>query len=515
MYDPKGRSSEAEKRSVVGDGGVGWRMRALKRMKERSREENRSLREIAEERGLSLEQLAQESSRSSEKQRFRGPHRSYLDDVRSERSKMRRPRFEGSGFARKETKRNVSETKRETDTSASIYNKFPNDGSFLQMASKMLAGDSEVSKDAPKNEKEETNAGLDNASIADQLRKQLQSGKPLETTHLRAGKGKALEYSHLKSAARHEVHLRVDGSKGNQKRSHFKKRFRNEDEDDIDKTLAQNISRKRNFNFREDLDADNEYDYDVGIDLFSKKAKKHSKHRNSKSKRPMQTLQDRCRFCFESGHIPKHLILSIGTAAYLRVPDSGALNSDHCMIVPLEHIPSTRETEENTWTEIRNFKKAFIQMQNQQNRDVIFLETALNLKDHERHAWIECIPVEHIVFEKAPIYFKKAIDDATADWSQHHAKRCIETGNRGLRGSIPERFPYFHVEFNLSNGFVHVIDDETEFDPLLGRRVLISLLGRPAEDMFKKTEQESMEAQNRQVHRFLEKWHPFDWTLQL
>ena len=54
---------------------------------------------------------------------------------------------------------------------------------------------------------------------------------------------------------------------------------------------------------------------------------------------------------------------------------------------------------------------------------------------------------------------------------------------QGLRGSIPANFPYFHVEFNLTKGFVHVIDDETKFDPHFGRSIMIGLLDLPAEDM--------------------------------
>ena len=54
---------------------------------------------------------------------------------------------------------------------------------------------------------------------------------------------------------------------------------------------------------------------------------------------------------------------------------------------------------------------------------------------------------------------------------------------QGLRGSIPPNFPYFHVELNLVKGYVHVIDDESRFDPLFGRSILISLLGLPEEEM--------------------------------
>ncbi|KAM7277519.1 hypothetical protein ACFE04_019385 [Oxalis oulophora] len=56
-----------------------------------------------------------------------------------------------------------------------------------------------------------------------------------------------------------------------------------------------------------------------------------------------------------------------------------------------------------------------------------------------------------------------AIDEAEDELSQHNAKKLIATSGKSLRGSIPINFPYFHVEFGLIKGFVHVIDDETQF----------------------------------------------------
>ena len=53
---------------------------------------------------------------------------------------------------------------------------------------------------------------------------------------------------------------------------------------------------------------------------------------------------------------------------------------------------------------------------------------------------------------------------------------------QGLRGSIPANFPCFHVEFNLTKGFVHVIDDEAKFSQF-GRGIMIGLLDLPAEDI--------------------------------
>jgi hypothetical protein len=55
------------------------------------------------------------------------------------------------------------------------------------------------------------------------------------------------------------------------------------------------------------------------------------------------------------------------------------------------------------------------------------METAKRLQDARSHAVVECVPVPPIVAAKAPLYFKKGIDDAESEWSQHHAKRWIDT----------------------------------------------------------------------------------------
>ena len=34
------------------------------------------------------------------------------------------------------------------------------------------------------------------------------------------------------------------------------------------------------------------------------------------------------------------------------------------------------------------------------------------------------------------------------EWSQHESKRCIDTKQNPIRRSVPEHFPYFHVEFS-------------------------------------------------------------------
>ncbi len=46
---------------------------------------------------------------------------------------------------------------------------------------------------------------------------------------------------------------------------------------------------------------------------------------------------------------------------------------------------------------------------------------------------------------------------------------------------VPKNFAYFHVEFGLSVGFIHVIDDEQEFPRTFGADVVAGVLEIPGE----------------------------------
>jgi hypothetical protein len=82
------------------------------------------------------------------------------------------------------------------------------------------------------------------------------------------------------------------------------------------------------------------------------------------------------------------------------------------------------------------------------------------------------------------IAFFQAIDEAEEEWSQHEMKKLITTSaSRNLRQVIPENFACFHVEFGLDRGFVHVIDDESNFSAGFGLSVIRGMLELPEEDM--------------------------------
>ncbi|KAL5702022.1 hypothetical protein ACHQM5_027293 [Ranunculus cassubicifolius] len=209
------------------------------------------------------------------------------------------------------------------------------------------------------------------------------------------------------------------------------------------------------------------------------------------------TQEERCQFCFESPTRSKHLTVSIGNFAYLMLPPCKPLVQGHCYILPLQHESATRNVDNNVWEDIRNFKKC------------------LGLSQQLRHCIVECIPLPSELASEAPLYFKKAIDEAEDEWSQHNAKKLIDTSEKGLLGSIPKNFPYFHVEFGLDKGFVHVIDNEKDFNPNLGLNVIRGMLELSEEDIYRRRQFESVEVQRKAVASFAQEWEPFDWTRDL
>ncbi|MCO5582118.1 hypothetical protein L7F22_036008 [Adiantum nelumboides] len=227
------------------------------------------------------------------------------------------------------------------------------------------------------------------------------------------------------------------------------------------------------------------------------------------------TQEERCQFCFNNQARPKDLTISIANSCYLMLPPSEPLVDGHCLLVPTHHEGSSRNMEEDVWEELRNYKECLLQMFAKQGRDVLFMETVINLAQQRRHYLVECIPLPPDKAKQAPFYFKKAIEEAEDEWSQHDAKKLIDTSVKGLWGSIPKNFPYFHVEFGLHAGYVHVIDNERDFRRDFGRNVVIGMLKLPEEEMHRRRKQQTSDQLKKAALDFRKHWAPFDWTIML
>lgn len=295
---------------------------------------------------------------------------------------------------------------------------------------------------------------------------------------------------------------------------------------EYDANLARNIAKAARFKGKE-LDVDDEYDNDGGLDMYEKKRGRGRAPEAEAARAKAAAVADyqraarqgsQCVFCFDNPGKPRHLHISYAVKSYLMLPEMGRLVPGHALVVPMAHGGSGRSVDEDVADEMRNFKKCLLKMHAAAGRSVVFMETHLGGGIGQgKHCVIEAVPLPPSAAASAPMYFRKAIDEAESEWSTHAAKRCIPTGGSaaGLRAAIPAHFPYFHVEFGLRDGFVHVIDEPEKWNPHFGRDVLIGLLDLPGEWTRARVRRPSAPEQAAAVKEFSAAWAPHDWTKQL
>ena len=342
--------------------------------------------------------------------------------------------------------------------------------------------------------------------------------------------------------------------------------------DDYEKNFFENVAGDKRYKGSKtererDEAVDDEYDNDLGLEMYEKRDKKQSGAKQQEKARQRQVAEYErskkklasCALCLDNPRKPlKHLHVAYGNHAYLMLPASGRLVPGHCVIAPIAHCRSSRACDEQAWEEMRNFKKCLTKMFTAQGKEACFLETCVGngsggsgagdvvqvggglgsrfetsgrpidrstagarggfgfggAGGSSSHGFVECVPIPSRVSANAPMYFKKAIDESESEWSTHAGKRCLSTAPpKGLRQSIPESFPYFHVEFNMRGGFAHVVDDETRWNRDFGRDVLVGLLGLQTENAKKRALAPAV--LKREMDAFLDAWEPVDWTKQL
>lgn len=543
--------------SLVGDGGASWRLKALKRAEEQAAREGRRLEEVVQERWGSLDILAdygaprraaaprahlhairnRKQGPDNEKQNVadseserdykKNTSRDYLRDVTLRHSDMKAPKVRDSlSWGKRKNQNNPAKDA----GNISAANKFSNDGNFMQEFLRKQGNGTGISGSRTNHD-----GNVDSELVASEKNKPSEAATMLkESSSTNQLAAKALQ---LRLKGKHEeadkLMVEVESMKVSQSTGDHASKQQNvegrsryvvhditmqkrKDDDDTDKHLARRILHNKQYSVSGQ--ADDEYDYEDDPSRKSRRKGGGNDQKASGNKdlaRRILTQQERCLFCFENPNRPKHLVVAIANFTYLMLPQWQPIVPGHCCILPMQHESATRTIDNNVWDEIRNFKKCLIMMFAKQNKELVFLETVMGLAQQRRHCLIECIPLPQEIAKQAPVYFKKAIDEAEDEWSQHNAKKLIDTSEKGLRGSIPKNFPYFHVEFGLNKGFVHVIDDESQFKSSLGLNVIRGMLQLPEEDMYRRRRHQSVEEQKLAVGSFAREWEPFDWTKQL
>ncbi|KAJ8509116.1 hypothetical protein ONZ45_g8685 [Pleurotus djamor] len=246
-------------------------------------------------------------------------------------------------------------------------------------------------------------------------------------------------------------------------------------------------------------------------------------------KRTQKALSS-CQFCFgEDDSLPKAPIVAMGTRAYLSCTTNEELVPGHCLIVPIQHHMAMLEGDDDVWDEVRNFMKSLMRMFSEEDKGVVFYETILSFK-HQKHTFIECVPLPWAQFDLIPGYFKESILMSEAEWSQH--KKLIDFSARpgGFRRAMVPNIPYFMVQFDYKGekGYGHVVEgsgegveDEEDFDEgakgggEFPRYFAGEIIGNVLEvepRKWRRPRKLDFRSNKERVAQYKKKYDKFDWT---
>lgn len=289
----------------------------------------------------------------------------------------------------------------------------------------------------------------------------------------------------------------------------------------IDDHYADNVARAGR-KYKGPASADDEYDNDGGVEMHESRLSRKSDAKRKQAEASQQAAAERRQGALEQTaerrfNERKHLVVALGEHVYLRLQDKAPIGLGHCVIEPIEHVPSHVEAAEEVATEARNFQKCLVRMFAARGAQLVFLEQHLRLgsaglPSRDTMA-IECIPLPARDAAAAPGYFKKAILECDEEWSQH--KKIYDTGGC-VRGTVPAGFSYFAVSFALQAGYAHVVENEAEWNTDFGRETVEGLIEFDGAGIpLKRRPPLPFEEMRSRVVDFGKAFEPYDWTQQL
>jgi hypothetical protein len=140
--------------------------------------------------------------------------------------------------------------------------------------------------------------------------------------------------------------------------------------------------------------------------------------------------------------------------------------------------------------------------------DCIFFEQYSTEKRYS-HMVIECIPLPKNVSNLAPIYFKKAINESESEWSEN--KSIIDLKKQGLRKTIPRNLPFFCVNFDMEEGYAHIIENDEAFPKHFVKEIIGGILDLDPME-WRRPQNEDFYRLSEKVLEFIKWFKPFDFN---
>jgi hypothetical protein len=114
-----------------------------------------------------------------------------------------------------------------------------------------------------------------------------------------------------------------------------------------------------------------------------KKMTEMNEKKMMEQKRRMEAAEKReqepCWFCLGGSKVERHYIVSVGNKSYLAYA-KGALNNDHLLIIPIDHVQSSIHADPDLLEDINKYKSALVDYFKSKRKCVVFFERNFRTK---------------------------------------------------------------------------------------------------------------------------------------
>ncbi|GAV03045.1 hypothetical protein RvY_13528 [Ramazzottius varieornatus] len=246
----------------------------------------------------------------------------------------------------------------------------------------------------------------------------------------------------------------------------------------------------------------NQYFYDMVSGDGQRNGKRQGNQEDHRNKKPRGDGQPEapCWFCLSSPDAEKHLVVSVGLHSYVALA-KGGLTPEHVLIMPIFHLRSYPEVDDETAAEIEQYKAALIKFFSEQGKSTAFFER--NFKS--KHMQLQVVPVPQTDPERIKDLFLQRAEESQLKLTEIPSKS-------DLRQIIKAGQTFFSVELDNNDKLFYKIDQKG-FPLQFGREVLAGreLLNMPDRVDWRECKA-SKEEETRMANNFKIAFKPYDFN---
>lgn len=212
------------------------------------------------------------------------------------------------------------------------------------------------------------------------------------------------------------------------------------------------------------------------------------------AKRKKMVAPSDCFFCLSNPDVEAHMIVSIGTYAYLTIakgpvtkPSNGLRFSGHAIIVPIKHMPTLKSDNEDyfnspIYQEITKFKISLVDAFSNVLSHIKVISFEIN-REENVHYHVQLVPINENLIEEFPRALHERVEVNNEQYDQNNKLEFIRYEDEEdpeltlkIRNSDNMVFTIYHGKDKKEIFISELNDSNKSVDLQFPRRVLASLL---------------------------------------